>query len=246
MPGCRSSRLSRYPDFPEQKKNLGSLTVLSDCMIVQSLRGDTDKIDLMENEDVGVRVLQICADMLREKGYTVNNTIFSSIGLLMKQNQLYKVIRTADERRLDDGKLPLASAPFYVNKAIIRDSTFLVRLAYVYNALLNARQEEQGSKTIVREAISIGKTIGNGALAVVLTGGYNVPVSKKLGEPARNTSLTQNVVTMQSISHLSMVFFIIDTKTGEVIWDDRQFKNEGVVMPEKYFSMIKDMLQDLP
>ena len=162
--GCRHSRLSSYPDFPEHKENLGNLTVISDCMIVQALRGDMDKIDLVENKDVGIRVLQISADMLRQKGYSVHNTMLSSIGLLMNHNQFYRVARTVEDRQLDDAALQQASAPFYVDKALSSDSTFLVRLAYVYNALINMKVNDDGPKRIVPEAVGLGNAIGNGEI----------------------------------------------------------------------------------
>jgi len=244
--GCHQSRLASYPDFPEHMKTLGNLSLISDCMIVQALRGDTDKIDLIQNKNVGVHVLQLSADMLRQKGYMVGNTMLSSIGLLMNQNQSYRVARTVEDQERDDHELPLGSAPFYIDKAISHDSTFLVQLAYVYAALINSPPNGHGPKMVVPEVVELGKTIGNGALAVVLAGGYNVPVAKSLGELTENKSLTSSVVAVQSISHLSLVFFILDTRTGEVIWEDRQFKDGGMVMPEKYFSMIEDILEDLP
>ena len=222
------------------------MTILSDCMVIQALRSDTDKIDLVENKEIGIHVLERFADVLRQKGYEIKNTTLSSVGLVMDRNQWYKIVRTMDDRILNDNNLPLASAPFYIDRAVSHDSALYVHLGSVYDALINGHAGVGKTKSFVPEAVRLGKVTGDSVIAIVLSGGYNVPASKEFGVAAENRSLTSHVVAVKSTSHLSLMFFLLDARTGEVLWEDRRFKNGGTVVLEKYLSMVEGMLENLP
>ena len=244
LSGCGSSRLECYPDFLKGKNTLGEITILADCMFIDALMGDTSEIDVPENSEMGLEVLQQCAEKLRIKGYKVGNTVLSSIGLLMNQNQLYKIVRSADERHTDKNDLSLQHAPFYLDQQVAKDSSLQLTLAYVYSSLINSKQKQDTFRTIIPEAVGIGKAVGSATIMVVLVGGMNIPAGK--GTTTVNTGFTRDVVGMQQVSQVSARFYFINTKNGELIWDDRKFRQGGIVYPDKVNSMIGSMLDELP
>ncbi len=244
--GCHVSRATVYPDFIRQKSGLGPVTVLSDIMLIQARRGDTSKIDLVENKDVGVAELELCANSLREKGYDVQNTMLTSIGLLMNRSQIYRVVMTGDDVNLGDDALPLGFPPFYINPQMRRDTLVEISLRRMYDAVLNAGQRQDTEKTFITAARVLGRHIGAKTLLILLTGGFNVPITKGVLEPTVGPNQGEKAVAMRPRTQLSMLMYFIDASTGEVIWEDREFKNEGVVHKDRILGMLEDLLEDVP
>ena len=244
--GCHVSRATIYPDFVRQKNDLGAVTVLSDIMLIEALRGDTSKIDVVENEDIAVSELQMCADHLREKGYMIQNTTLTSIGLLMNPGQIYKVARTQDDVNLREDVLPMAYPPFYVDPLIRRDSMVEMSLARLYTSVLNIGQRQDTERTYIASARVLGRHIGAKTIMILLTGGFNVPITKGVMEPTEPTNRGEKTVAVRPRSQISMLLYIVNAVTGEVVWEDRVFKNEGVVHKKRILDMLEGLLEDLP
>lgn len=244
--GCHVSRATVYPEFSQRKGALGSITILSDIMLIQALQGDTSKIDLVQNKDVGVAELGLCAENLREKGYEIQNTVLTSIGLLMNPEQIYKVVMTGDDVNLSNNALPMGYPPFYINPMIRRDTMAEIALGRVFNAVLNAGQRHDTEKTFITAATVLGRHISAKTLLVLLTGGFNVPITKGVMEPTAPQNQGEKAVAMRPRTQLSMLMYFIDATTGEVIWEDRVFKNEGVVHKDRILGMLGDLLEDIP
>jgi hypothetical protein len=246
LSGCHVSRETIYPEFIKQKSGLGEITILSDIMVIQALRGDTNKIDVVENKDIGIAELQLCADHLRSKGYEIRNTVLTSIGLLMNPETIYKIVRMRDDINLPEDALPMGYSPFYLDPLMARDSMTQMSLARLYSAVLNSGQREDTQRTFIAAARVLGRRIGAKTFMVLLTGGFNVPITKGVveGTPAHNQG--ERAVAMRPRTQLSMLLYIVDSTTGEVIWEDRIFKNEGVVHKDRILDMLKDLLADLP
>jgi hypothetical protein len=244
--GCHVSRQSVYPEFIARKQTLGDLTILTDCMILQAIPGDTDKIDVVENKDIGVTTLEAFSADLREKGYSVRQSTLSSIGLLMNHNKPYYVAGTVYDTRLNVEDLPVSTPPFYLDPLAERDSTFRLALAYLYTSVLNIGQKVEGVKTFVPYAVPVGKKVDTRTIAVLLTGGRSVSLYKQEQRETANPNRGTQVVAVKPITRLSMVLYILDTATGEVIWEDRIFKNGGLASKERIIDMLADIMRDLP
>src|SRR6266852_2233113 len=91
--GCGGSPSNLYKEFRGRKAHLGDMAIMMDYILIEGLMGDTSKIDLIENRRMGASLLTVCADSLSLKGYPIRKTILSSIGLLMKPNKGYRVVR---------------------------------------------------------------------------------------------------------------------------------------------------------
>ncbi len=244
--GCHVSRLTQYPEFAEKKKNLGELTILTDCMILQGVAGDTDKIDVVQNKDIGVATLQELADRLREKGYSVRQSMLTSVGLLMNHNQPYRVAATSYDVNTSTEDLPIGTPPFYLDPSVERDSTFRLSLAYLYTSALNSGQKEDGVKTVIPYAVPVGKLVESKTIVVLLTGGINVNLTKEASGTFHNRSQTEELVGVRPETRLSVLLYVLDTATGEVIWEDRVFKNGGFVTKDKVVNLVEELSEDFP
>ncbi len=246
VPACHVSRLSQYPEFEKRKSSLGDMTILTDCMILQGVAGDTDKIDLVENKDIGVGTLAELTDQLRGKGYSIGQSMLTSVGLLMNRNQPYHLAATSYDVNLSTDDLPLATPPFYLDPSLARDSTFQLALEYLYTSILNSGQKEEGVKTVVPYAVPVGKFVDAKTIVVLLTGGINVNLTKVESGKFLNPSQTEGLVAVRPESKLSVLLYILDAATGEVIWEDRVFRNGGAVTKDKVVSLVEEMCEDFP
>ncbi len=244
--GCGGARTLTYPNFIRQKPQLGDITILSDMMIIQAIRGDTELIDLTENKDIGVSELQFCTDELRAKGYQVRNSDLTSVGLMVDPYKIYKMIRTLDDAHLPEDALPLGYAPFYLDPLVVRDTLMQSALTQLYSSIVYSGQKEDTMKTIIPIAKVVGARLRAKTLLVLLTGGFNVPITKGVTEMTANPDKAQNAIAVRPRSQLSVLMYILNATNGEIIWEDREYKNEGVVHKDRILGMLEDLLDEMP
>lgn len=217
-----------------------------DCSIVEAILGDTDKVDLPRNREIGTMCLNLFAGMLNQKDYHVEKTFLSSIGMLMKPDRVSRVVRTQEDQHLDNELLPISSPPFYIHEAYGKDSLGKRALAAVYISLIGTMKQEGEANPIIPEATLFQNEAGDGVLFIVMVGGIEVPASKQFGERTVSRSQTEPAVAIQPITQVSVFLFVIDTKNGEVIWDDHIFKKGGTIYPEKILKMAGHLIENLP
>jgi hypothetical protein len=244
--GCSSSPLARYPEFPGKKLQSTSALVISDVIVIEALDGDTAKVDLPEN----VRLAKLCVNMLagalNDKGYHVDRTRVTSIGLAMHQDRLFRTARTVEDEQQESALLPVAAPPFLIDRLFSDDTLLQQQLQAAYRRLL-LTERRKGEPTItIPEAAAVGKRMGGGLVFVLLAGGFNIPVTGQIGRETRNQSRAEEQIAIQKITQLSASLFVLDGETGEVLWDSRSVKRGGVVHPEKFVAMLQDLLLELP
>src|SRR5713101_4154128 len=89
--GCASSPLSTYPRFPDYKLNMTAGALLADCVVVDDMIGDTNKIDVIANKSLGGMLLTYFTDRLTDKGYHIDNAVLTSVGMFMDRQHVYKL-----------------------------------------------------------------------------------------------------------------------------------------------------------
>jgi len=244
--GCGTSPLARYPDLPGRKKEIKSTVILSDFVVIEAQTGDTAIVDLPENKRKAQMCLNMLAGELNGKGYQVDRTHLSSVGLLMNAKGQYKVVHNAQDRELEADLLPIGQPPFYISDHYGRDTLVLMLLSSVYNSLINYEKRKGDKNAMVPAAVYLGKEIGGGTMIILLVGGCNVGISRQAGIPLSPHGMRYDKVGVQAVSQATMMLYIIDTATGEVIWDDRQTATGGQVHDEKLIRMLKKITDELP
>jgi len=246
LAGCSTSPLARYPEFPAKKLQSESAVVLSDVIVIDALAGDTAKVDLLENAKMAKLCVNMLAGALNDKGYHVDRTLVTSIGLAMNRDRVFRTARRPEEQQQESELLPIASPPFLVDR-LFHDDTLLEQQLYATYRRLLLTERRKGEPTItIPEAAGVGKRMGGGLLFVLLAGGYNIPLTDQMGKETRTRNQAVETVTVQKITQLSATLFVLDGETGEVLWDDRSVRRGGVVHREKLVSMLQDLLLALP
>ncbi len=244
--GCSSSPLARYPGFLMDKSQSSSGMIMTDVAVIDNLRGQGTQMDVVANGKTAQMCLNVLAGKLNEKGYHINRTLISSMGMGMNANNVYKIVR--DESVEDDEVqlLSVASPPFYVNKRIFPDSISQHELQVLFLRLLNSSHKENEPEIQIPEAESVGKQLGGGLIFMLFVRGFNVPVATQNGSEVQPESMSDTKIAIQFTSEVSTALYVFDSETGNIVWDDRVIRKGGVVFPGKIFEMLNKLVDELP
>ncbi len=244
--GCSSSPVVRYPDFLKKKKNFSSAVILSDFIIVEANTENKSIVNLVENQDYAKKCLQFLAGKMNEKGYNVERVHLTSMGLLMNKDKLYQVWKSSEEQRLNTDVVNLTTAPFYISNIFQEDTIKKQILNKTYSSLIGYEKQASESNIVIPAAKYLGKIFGSDLLVVVFVGGYNVSLTRQYGTYVPPLSSTLDKTSIQQTSQFSMMLYLIDSSSGDVIWDDRIYKKGGQMYFEKIQKMAESLIDDLP
>ncbi len=243
--GCASASVALFPDFPSQKASIGRSMLIADFVIVDATMGDTNIVDIAGNKQIAVALMDEVSDELNEKSYHIENRLLSSMGLLMNKNTTAKVMRTLDEKHLDEDELTLKSPPFYLYRVFEKD-TLKQLLASFYSALINSSKVRGKPNPIIAEAIPLGKTIGGGTWFVLLTGGYNISVGKELGAFSPAETATLEKAGVHPVTQVTMMLYVLNTETGELLWSDMCHEVGGTVHRDRVMRIASKLVSSMP
>ncbi|HEV8537716.1 MAG TPA: hypothetical protein VGR15_02235, partial [Bacteroidota bacterium] len=215
------------------------------CVIIDDMIGDTNKVDVVANKSMGAMVLTYLSDKLIGKGYHVDNTVLTSVGLAMDQERVYKIVRSVGSKDTDVEDLPIGIPPFFLND-LFRDETSGVQLRAAYDSLLRISPDEGSEKPVIPFTGMIGKHSEAGTLMIMFLGGFSVAVSKQYNNQPSSDHLTVGAIQMQPISQLTMTFYVVDAGTGELLWTDRHIVRGGTIHKEKILQLADRIIEDLP
>jgi PBP1b-binding outer membrane lipoprotein LpoB len=241
--GCASSPLSRHSssDVINSKSNNQTTILLADAVIVDGLISDTDVVNVVENKRLAKLALQMFAGRMNEKGYSVDRLLNTSVGILMNSNIPYRVNTESEDKKIEIAELEIGKAPFYLHDLFVQDTLRGKLLTTVYSSLMeNKRLGDYAIKNIPA-ATYLSKSLGGGLIGVIFIGGYNAGVTNEYGKYLPPTSQTEDKVAIRKISRYSMMFYLIDGSSGEIVWDDEVNIKGG----EMYNSKLQDMVNEI-
>ncbi len=245
--GCSSSPLARYPDFPARKQRSASAAILSDFVVINGVvGGNLDMVDVPANQKRAKMCLNFLAGALNDKGYHVDRTMLTSMGLLMNREQQYAVVRTAEEQEVDEDSLPTEPAPFFVSRNCANDTTIRKTLRPVYAQLIQIEKPKGDPLPVISEARPLGQAVGGGMIFVLLVGGYNAGITQQHAVFHSPEHFPMNKVAAKQESQVSIRLYAIDSETGEVVWDDHTRKTGGIVHDQKIIDALKEMVDRFP
>ena len=99
---------------------------------------------------------------------------------------------------------------------------------------------------MVREIIPLGEALGGGMIFIFLGGGYEIPQAVAISAEQNLPGGEPTHIGFQAVSQASLHLYVLDSRTGEIIWTDHQIKRGGVNHDDKYISMAENLLEDLP
>ena len=246
LSGCSTSPLVRYPTFLEKKKDFKTITLVEEFLILDAMATETSLVNLPENQKWARICLDYFASTLQGKGYPITNSFVTSIGLLAEKNRQYKLISIPVEGKLSDVDIPRGYPPFYLNDAFKGDTLHEQLLQKVYLRLLGYEKEKEDSVSYVRTSRFLGKLLGADFIAFLFVGGFNVHASQQFGMLSQSVMRNYEKVSMENKTQITMLFYIVDAQTGEIIWDDHINMSGGIVYKEKLIKMATKILERTP
>ena len=244
--GCSTSPLGRYADFPEKKKQIASTFILSDFVLMEAASGDTIKVDVPESKKYSKTCVDYFSGKLNERNYHVERSLVSSVGLLMDQKRKNRVIKTNEDAQAEPSTLPFELPPYYIHEVFSRDTILAQLLKIVYSSLMGYEKGVGEISKKIPAAKYLGKAFNCDMIAVVFAIGYDTPVSYRLGVNRISTDIRFDKMPVEPITQFRLMFYIVDTEKGEVVWDDKVILKGGTINKEKLESMINKIVTELP
>jgi len=246
LSGCSPSPLLRYPGFKQKKENISSITLLGEFLILETMVTDTSVVNLPENKKLGHTCMDLFASTLQEKGYTLNNSLLTSVGLLAGTDRKYKVISSPEEEDLSEAVIPEGYPPFYVSETFRGDTLHEQLLRTVYRRIIGYEKGKSDSSAYVRTSTFLGKLFGTDYFAFLFVGGFNVRASQQDGVIRNPKGDSYEKIAYERVTQLTMLFYIVDSRTGEIIWDDHINMRGGLIYKEKLVKMARKILENVP
>ncbi len=244
--GCSISPLSRYPDFPEKKKEITSTFILSDFVLMEAVAGDTVKIDVPETKRYAKACMDYFAGKLNEKELHVDRAVLSSVGLLMDRNKKNPVIRSVEDKQSDVSQLYMEYPPYFEHEVFSRDTILSQLLRIVYSSLLGYEKSKDETSQNIPAAVHLGKAFGSRIMAVVFGIGYDSPVSYRAAVERASPKNKYETISFDPVTQFTIMFYLIDVETGDIIWDDRAFMQGGTINMNKLTGMVDKIVAELP
>jgi hypothetical protein len=244
--GCSGSPLVRYPSFPEKKNQLKSVSLLEEFLMLDAMATDTSLVNLPENKKLARTCLDYFASTMQEKGYVLNNSLLTSVGIIAEKERKYKIIATPSDEELPDYEIPEGFPPFFVSDTFKKDTLHEQLIQTVYRRIVGYEKGKKDTSGYVRSSTFLGKLFGTECFAFLFVGGYNVHASQQSELVINPKSDSYEKVAYERITQLTMRFYLVDSRTGEIIWDDHVSMNGGIIYKEKLIKMARKILERLP
>lgn len=236
LSACATSPHTLYPDFKEQKNNLGNLLVVLDIAYLHDIDGDKDAFVIGENKELAQTIIKKLKEHLEHNGFTVEDTIVAGAGIGLSSNQK-EIDFLLQEEYSDDETGKLAKAPFYLDKVLSGTETHAMTtdvelLSAIYHSA-GAQNDEAGTASVMLEIPPFISELSEAEHVVfVHVLARDVGFMKAMGQ-GMITGLLFGFSVMD-VPYVNGTYAVLNTKTGEVIWSDRKFvKGGGAVSPKR-------------
>ena len=207
-------------------KQLAVISILSDAAIIEETKEGLEIVDLAKNRRMAYEVARHIVYILKEKGFDINGSHVSSVGAWMDDDAVYK-IKTDRQEAQGNRVITEAATPLFVNHPFSSDSSQQEILVNLHRNLTRGEQRyytESGELGVVGDA-----------LMVIQLGGIIHYREFLQGHG-------------ESIQHGNSVFslYLVDLKTGEIIWKDVLDERRFPPTKDNFFSLSDKALSQLP
>ena len=238
--------LTFYPEFNTQKEAIESVTLFGDMVILRDIKGKLDLVSLAENQELWGLFKDVFREELQRKGYNMERSLLTSMGLPMEETRRMKIERTLEDRDLKSKDLTVGNPPFYLDEQFKSNPELLDKLDAVYKVLDKFRKMKGESNTIIDEATALQQGIEGEALFIVFIVGRNVPLTKQIGQALISSIATLGTYYIYDTSGLFYNLYIITPHNGELIWADYNYMKGGNVNAKSISSTARIFARKIP
>jgi hypothetical protein len=125
--------------------------------------------------------------------------------------------------------------------------TLKERLLYmVYSSLAGFTKAKGDANSVVPAAAVLGKIVGGGLMGILLVTGYDIPVSLREHKAENAMAASTDKISAVAMTQFTMFFYLIDSATGEVVWDQTVERKGGTINESKLNEMLDSILNEIP
>lgn len=228
LPACAIQPIKIYPDFIKQKQKINTISILCDYYVTDDVKGKEDLVDVPRNLDAANNAMDALDIQLAAKGYNTVGKEVVSMGLYAKETA--KTCRIAVDKSPESKEeieaLPEALPPFYVNERLCDTEEKNKIMGIVINKLSEYTRKVGEPVTTIPEVAQIQTGYNEDAIVFLLIQGRDIPIGKSIGQAVATAILTLGILSVAQVSYGSTYLYIVDAKTGEIIWyDSRAYKS---------------------
>lgn len=244
-----------FPEFKNEKAQLGKVALLTDVVVVEDVIGTTEKVYLDDCMRLGDLMLKTFRDALEPRGYSFSRMSVASVGNVTRPGAQYRVYRTWDQHKEDAEKFPLASAPFYEDSTLAGVSGGHEALSAVLNQAWAIQVKKNQPAPSLPQIAELHDAIGSDYAILVVVVGTKIPFGKKFGQ-GMLSGLTHTGGSSGNVSFSAGVDFtqysgtgirtaVVDCKTGRVMWSDGDHEQKSL-NDDNLAALAKDVLKRMP
>jgi hypothetical protein len=238
--------LAFYPDFSTQKEAIESVTLFGDIVVLRDIKGNQDLVSLVENRELWKLFKDVFREELQRKGYNIERSLLTSMGLLMEETRRMKVERTLEDRELKIQDLTVANPPFFIDEQFKSNPELMDKLEALYGVLDKFRKYRGDANMIIDEATSLQQGIKGEALFIVFIAGRNVPLTKQIGQALISSIATLGTFYIYDTSGLFYNLYVITPHNGELIWADYNYMKGGNVNAKSVRTEARTFARKIP
>jgi len=241
----------RFPHFAVRKPKLEHLKLLCHVWVGQDMEGDVDQFLLDETSALGSEAERWMKDALVAKGYPVDG---SSVSVGPKYSKWTRPPSDTTAGPPDDGT-GVFSGPFIRDTTLFRNPAIVTTWKSLLRRLSNAGQSPAASRkpksgetpVFLTEAVMLCDSLGGGAIVVVDLSFVAFWQSRgHTLEPSRPLTLAEILTGGRALdSWTDLELTLVDGKTGEMLWHDREAK-AGSYDRKLIEQMMANVIEKLP
>ena len=230
--GCGgSSALERYPDFMLESHYIRQARLMTDVSVIEDIDGEVEKFDIPENQAIAGILAGSVANLLRQKGYTLDSVLPPTLGLFLNPEERFTVVIDTTQSQMAVEVLPTSSPPFS-DQALKQDTTL--------KGILKTASEKFYKTT------SVDTISGISALVVLRVSSFNVSFAQRLKKIGVTAIFPVGILYKFPVSWSRVSLQIIDIKSGQTLYYDNNFKQRQWGDRASLLEMGNDLMENLP
>jgi hypothetical protein len=244
-----------YPEFKNEKAQLGKVALLTDVVVVEDVIGSTEKVYVGDCMRLSELMLKTFREALEPRGYSFGRMAVASVGNVVKPGSQYRVLQTWDQHKENADQFPVAPPPFYEDSSFTAVSGGHDALNAVLNQTWAVKVKKNEPAPSLPQIVALHDAIGSDYAILVVVVGTKIPFGKKFGQGmlsglTRTSGSSGNVtfsagVDFTQYSGTGIRTAVVDCKTGRVMWSDGDHEDKSL-NDDNLASLAKDVLKRMP
>lgn len=234
-----------FPQFMTQKDSIGKIYLVGDIVHFKDIKGKIDKVNIPNNLELWGIFQTVLLEKLKAKNFIVEKTFLTSMGLYLEAKDNVYLVKTTTEEDMDNEKLPQTTAPFFIAPEVEANAILKENLQKLYKTLDGyAKKDPSEVNLLLPEATAVAANSGCETLIVVNILARSISTGKLIGGAAVGGLI--GMAIMGPNKGITYNIYIIDAKSGELIWSEKLEDNFAIVKKAVMKKVAKTITKKIP